>query len=156
MGKQVIEVLLRLLIGGLFIYAGVVKIWDFQESGSATQQFAMEIQNYQLTSWTGAILAAVYLPWLEIFAGLVLVARRYYTGGLTVLAGLVAFFIVALGSAWARGLDISCGCFGRSDVAVNYPVKIAQDVALLAALLLLLWWEWRRNPRLHRPNAVQD
>lgn len=145
MVKQVIEALLRCLIGGLFIYAGVIKIWDFQESGSATQQFAMEIQNYQLTSWTVSILAAVYLPWLEIFAGLALVARRYYVGGLTVLTGLVAFFIVALSSAWARGLDISCGCFGRSDVAVDYPVKIGQDVVLLTALLLLFWWEWRRS-----------
>lgn len=144
MAKQIIETLFRLGVGGLFVFAGVVKIWDFKGGGSATQEFALEIQNYQMTTWTVAILAAIYLPWLEVFAGLALISRRLYAGGLALLLGLVAFFLIALSSAWARGLDISCGCFGRSDVAVNYPEKIGQDVLLLAVLALLLWWEWRR------------
>ena len=145
MAKQIAEMLLRVVLGGLFVFAGVMKIWDFQESGWAAQQFAMEIQNYQLTTWTVSILAAVYLPWLEVFAGLAIMARRFYAGGLAVLTALVVVFILALSSAWSRGLDISCGCFGRSDVAVNYPVKIGEDILLLAALGLLLWWEWRRT-----------
>lgn len=151
MAKQVIETLFRLGVGGLFVFAGVVKIWDFKGGGSATQEFALEIQNYQMTTWTVAILVAIYLPWLEVFAGLALIFRRLYAGGLALLLGLVAFFLIALSSAWTRGLDISCGCFGRSDVAVNYPEKIGQDVLLLAVLALLLWWEWRRA----RPSAAR-
>ncbi len=145
MAGQIVATLLRVGIGGLFIFAGVVKIWDFDTGGSATQAFALEIQNYQLTTWTASIVAAIYLPWLEVLAGLALVFRRLYTGALVMLLALDAVFIAALSSAWARGLDISCGCFGRSDIQVNYPEKIGQNVLLLALLGLLLWLECRKS-----------
>ncbi|RYD65246.1 MAG: hypothetical protein EOP84_32095, partial [Verrucomicrobiaceae bacterium] len=65
MARQITEWALRLIVAGVFLYAGGVKAWD-------TQQFALDVQNYQLTSWTASIVVAVYLPWLEILAGLAL------------------------------------------------------------------------------------
>ena len=59
MARTVIEWVLRLAVAGVFLYAGALKAWD-------TQQFALDVQNYQLTSWTLSIVVAVYLPWLEI------------------------------------------------------------------------------------------
>lgn len=130
---------LRLGLGGLFVYAGVMKVWD-------TQQFALDVQDYDLTSSTVSILIAVYLPWLEICSGLAVIARRVHLGALLALSGLMLLFLGALISAWARGLDIACRCFGRSEEAMqtNYPQLIGRDLALLAALLVVLGAEWRR------------
>lgn len=135
---QVIFWLMRLGLGGLFIYAGALKIAD-------PAQFAIDIQHYELTSRQVAIYAAIYLPWLEVCAGLAVVTRRLQLGALVVLVGLMILFSAAIASAWARGLDVTCGCFGRSDNAnkTNYPLVIARDLALLAGLGVLLATEWR-------------
>lgn len=138
MARQITEWVLRLLVAGVFLYAGGVKAWD-------TQQFALDVQNYQLTSWTVSIATAVYLPWLEIFAGLALLVRKLYAGALLALLGMTVVFLGAIGSAWARGLDITCGCFGKADIPVSYPEMIGRDLALMAAIGVLIWLEARRQ-----------
>jgi putative oxidoreductase len=136
--KQLIEWLLRLGLGGVFIYAGVVKVLD-------TQQFTIDVQNYQLTSWTVSILVAVYLPWLEIFAGLGVILRRLYEGSLAALFGMTVVFLIAICSAWMRGLDITCGCFGKSTDPVSYPTMITRDLVLMAAVMGLGYLRYRQR-----------
>jgi uncharacterized membrane protein YphA (DoxX/SURF4 family) len=133
---------MRLAIGGLFIWAGVVKIWDFKAWDWATQQFATDVQNYHLTSWDVSILMAVYLPWVELVAGAALLINRLAAGALALLGGMTVIFIAALASAWARGLDISCGCFGKEVIAVNFPLRIGEDLALFAGIAVLAVRQW--------------
>jgi hypothetical protein len=46
-------------------------------------------------------------------------------------------FCVALASAWFRGLDINCGCFGHGTTASDLPLAVARSFALgLLALFL--------------------
>ena len=138
---QMIAALLRFGVGALFVYAGAVKIAD-------PQQFALDVHHYQLTSFTVSVLVATYLPWLEFCAGLALIARRFTLGAPLALAGMMLAFIAALASAWMRGLDIACGCFGREADAIrtNFPALIARDAVLFAAVLVLLVIEARRPP----------
>jgi uncharacterized membrane protein YphA (DoxX/SURF4 family) len=89
-----------IIIGGLFIYAGVVKVIDPVE-------FAREIDNYQMLPWTMSVWLALYLPWVEIFCGLALITRVLYRAGAFILTALMALFIVITIVAKARGLDIS-------------------------------------------------
>jgi putative oxidoreductase len=135
---RLIEATLRLGLGAVFLYAGVVKVPD-------TLQFALDVQHYELTSWTVSILVAVYLPWLEIFTGLALLARRLYAGALAVAGGLSLMFLAAIGSAWWRGLDITCGCFGKEENATNFPQHIAFNLAMLSAAVVLGWGEPSRK-----------
>lgn len=128
---------LRLALGCVFIYAGAIKAFD-------TQQFAFDVHHYELTPWTASLLIAVYLPWLEIFAGIALFVRRLYTGAIVVVALLGLTFLAAISSAWWRGLDITCGCFGRAENQTNFPRHIALNLAMLAAAALLAWLEARR------------
>ncbi len=152
MAARLIFHALRIAAGALFVGAGAVKIWDldaWQESGRwawATPQFALDVQNFQLTSWTVAIVVATYLPWLEVLAGTALIARRLMLGALTALAGMMGVFMVALGSAWWRGLDISCGCFGHdADAPATDPLALlVRDAVILAVLAALLWHEARQ------------
>ncbi len=124
------------LLGALFVIAGALKVPD-------PAAFLQSIDGYRmLPGWTAA-LAAVYLPWLEIVCGLALGFRKFYSGALALLIGLTGVFIVALSSAWLRGLDIDCGCFGSGDPAGRLGVALARDVVLLAAL----GWLWRRETK---------
>jgi len=118
------------IVGGIFIYAGAIKVLD-------PVQFANDIDNYKISPWTIGVGLAFYLPWLEIFCGLALIIRRLYLGGLSILTGLVAVFLVATIAAKVRGLDITCGCFGHASQNWNFPTHLALDLAILGALLAL-------------------
>src|SRR3954471_15880424 len=109
-----VEVLLRIGLGGLFIYAGAVKLLDLED-------FFWDVHHFGLTPWDLSMVIAMFLPWVEITAGTALVVRRMARGALLILVALSAVFLGAIGSAWWRGLDITCGCFGKEENATNYP-----------------------------------
>src|SRR5213594_4057828 len=69
--------IVEFLVGGIFIYAGVIKALD-------PVQFANDIDNYKTLPWFVSVRLAVYLPWLEIFCGLALIFRFLYRGGLLI------------------------------------------------------------------------
>jgi hypothetical protein len=124
--------ILDFIVGGLFIYAGVLKVLD-------PTQFAIDIDNYKTVPWFVSVRFAFYLPWLEILCGLALITRWLYRGGLSILTTLTSIFIVASVAAKARGLDITCGCFGHASKYLNFAGHLALDFAILAALLVLLF-----------------
>ena len=136
---KVILLLLRLALGGVFIYAGALKIVD-------APGFARDVHHFQLTPWIVSAHLAVYLPWLEVFAGLALFLRRLSLGATLALVILNAVFLIALTSAWARGLDISCGCFGKEEhnIQTHFSQLFLRDAALLAAAITLFIAELRR------------
>jgi putative oxidoreductase len=118
------------IVGGIFIYAGVIKALD-------PIGFASDIDNYKILPWTISVRLAFYLPWLEIFCGLALIARRLYLGGLSILTALASIFIIATIAAKIRGLDITCGCFGHASKNWSFTAHIALDLLVLAALIAL-------------------
>ena len=61
-------------------------------------------------------IVAVVLPWLELLCGLALFANVWPESVLTLAAALFVVYILATGQAWARGLDISCGCFSLKTI----------------------------------------
>lgn len=120
------------LIGGVFIYAGVLKLMD-------PVQFAYDIDNYKILPWTVGVALAFYLPWVELLAGVAVIVHRFYRGALSILLALIAIFIAATIAAKARGLDITCGCFGHASQHWSFPAHMAVDLAIFAALLLLVF-----------------
>jgi hypothetical protein len=123
------------MIGLLFIYAAFRKILD-------PAAFAVDILNYRLLPWTGAVLVALYLPWLEVICGGALIFHVAYRGALCVACAMLGMFVVAYGSTRPRGLDIACGCFGHGVHRGYWPVLIG-DTLLLAIVLWLLRAELR-------------
>jgi uncharacterized membrane protein YphA (DoxX/SURF4 family) len=148
MAGKITVLLLRLIVAGVFLYAGVMKIWDFRHGQSATPDFTVAIQHFELLPNPDlAVLLAVYLPWLEVTAAVSLFVKRLALGAATAITGMTVIFLGAILSAWARGLEISCGCFGKEAVATNYPSLVIRDVLLLVAALALVVWEARRERR---------
>jgi uncharacterized membrane protein YphA (DoxX/SURF4 family) len=148
MAGKIIVLLLRLVVAGVFLYAGVMKIWDFRHGQSATPDFTVAIQHFEiLPNPDLAVALAVYLPWLEVISALALFVKRLALGAAVAITGMTAIFLGAILSAQARGLDISCGCFGKEAVSTNYPSLLIRDGLLLAAAVALLVWEWRSTRR---------
>lgn len=142
-GKMI--AVLRLVVAGVFLYAGTMKIWDFAQMRSATPDFTIAIQNFRiLPSPDLAVLLAVYLPWLEVAAALALFLRRLALGAATASLGLSAVFLGAVGSAWWRGLDIACGCFGKENAPTDFRFLLLRNTALLATTAILFFHESRR------------
>lgn len=129
--KAAITFVLSLAFGALFIWSGIGKVKD-------PMSFADAIRNYRIVGDPIAPALAHFIPWLEIFAGLGTMIERTRQGAVALLTLLVLIFTLGIISAWLRGLDIACGCFG-SEEAMDYPVKVAQNLALIA-WGGFLWW----------------
>lgn len=130
--KIVLRVI-AILIGALFVYAGAVKVID-------PVAFARDIDNYKMFPWKVGVSLAFYLPWLEIFCGLALITRVFFRGSVFIVTSLMTVFIIASVVAKARGLDVSCGCFGHASTYLNFSWHLVLDFVLLGGLLLL----WKR------------
>lgn len=132
---------LAIIIGAIFIYAGAIKALD-------SVGFARDIDNYKLLPWPVAVALGLYLPWLEILSGLALVTRRLYRGGLLILTLLTTVFITASIMAKARGLDISCGCFGHVSKGWGFGWHLLLDLGILGSLIGLVLSQERRPKKL--------
>ena len=66
---KVIQRILAIIVGTVFIYAGFLKARD-------PVRFATDISNYQMVPWSVGVRFAFYLPWLELICGLALVFHR--------------------------------------------------------------------------------
>lgn len=130
---------LRILLAGVFGYAALAKLSD-------PADFVSDIERYRLLPHPLAIALGVYLPWLEIACAVCVVTGWCYRGAITLIFVLCLVFGAAIASAWMRGLDISCGCFGHRDATTALPVALIRSGALAAVALLLLRKKSEVNP----------
>jgi uncharacterized membrane protein YphA (DoxX/SURF4 family) len=139
--------LARLVLGGVFVVAGVLKLPDPAAAVRA-------VRAYRLLPEALVGPVAFGLPVLEIAVGVALVAGVFVRTAAIASAVLLTVFVVAVGSAWARGLQIDCGCFGNGgQVAAGdpaYPAEVARDVGLLIVALALARWPRSRLALGHR------
>ncbi len=132
--KWWVFLILRVLLGFVFLYAGLVKVFD-----PASQ--AETVANYKITPfdqqpydmWLG-----YFLPLLEVIVGLGLVLHIMPRGSSSMAALLSLSFLCATISVWVRGLDIDCGCFGDQVVFEGYLVHVILLTLMLASSLMLV------------------
>lgn len=140
--KVLVDVVCRLIVGGVFVYASWSKIQD-------PGMFSSAVASYQLLPDFLVGLAAQVLPMLELLAALALMCTKWSRESSAVLTTLLLMFIVGMGQAWARGLEISCGCFGPEDPSDVTPLwlDILRDLALLVPAVWLVVrpnrWTWQ-------------
>jgi putative oxidoreductase len=128
LGKRRLVFFFRLLIGGLFLYAGLSKIGE-------PYKFAAAIQAYQFLPQFLVGLAAVVIPWIETVGALALLFGWKPRSALVIFILLLVFFVAIIGFTMFRGLDIDCGCGLLSDRKVGWLVLI-EDLTLL---LVISW-----------------
>jgi len=133
--------LVRLVLGGIFLFAGAIK-------AGASEEFALALVPFSILpeSWTGPF--AVTLAWMEIAAGLLILLPRVHRIGSALILCLALLFIGVLTWALSNGLIVSCGCFGGDEPpsAAAMQMAIVRDVGIAAAAALTLVFGWRSNP----------
>lgn len=134
--------LVRLGLAAVWIVAGGAKVGDLAASGRAVN--AYDVMPYDLAKVIGAA-----LPFVELALGVLLLvglATRLAAG---VSAALLVVFIAGITQAWARGLQIDCGCFGSggqlaAGQSPSYGPEILRDLGFLALAGFLLIWPLTR------------
>ncbi len=136
--RKRLTVALRVVLGGIFLYAGGMKIAD-------PVTFAGNVAAYKLLPTFGNYLVATTLPWVELLCGLLLVTGCRLRAATLIGLLMYLLFVVALTSAIVRGLDIDCGCFRQGGPKSSPWVALLRDLPLIAGMLLLLRLDGRRR-----------
>jgi uncharacterized membrane protein YphA (DoxX/SURF4 family) len=126
----------RLGLAAVFLVAGGLKVTDLAASGRA-------VNAYRLMSYDTAKVVGAVQPFLEIAIGLLLLIGLAVRLSAAIAAVALVIFIAGIASAWARGLQIDCGCFSKGgDLAAGrtaeYGLEILRDVGFLALAGILL------------------
>ena len=140
--KEKILFLIRILIGGLFIYSGYVKLIE------PYQNFLAIIYSYKILGGWPAHAAALVIPWVEFCFGLFLLKGLWIRFSAGVLWLLNGAFILVVAQAMIRRIPLEdCGCFGDGAVSLELYQVLILDLALWCILAVLFfkshsagWW----------------
>jgi len=124
-------IVVRIALGGVFIYAGILKILD-------PVAFAGSVAAYKIMPYELNYLVAATLPWVETACGILLVVGYRVKAAACIILAMNLVFMVALASTIARGLDIDCGCFKQGGEKTPAWMAILRDVLFLAAAIFLV------------------
>ena len=126
---------LRVGLGAVALVAGLAKLSDLPESVRA-------VRAYQLLPEGLAVLTGNALPLVEVILGVLLVLGLFTRVSAAVFGLMLGAFAIGIGSAWARGLAIECGCFGGGGVIdpanTSYVLDLLRDVALITVAAVLV------------------
>ncbi|GDX22116.1 hypothetical protein LBMAG09_00910 [Actinomycetes bacterium] len=129
-----ITLLFRLILGGVLLAAGGLKIGHLQKS-------AMAVRAYEVLPISVANVIGYSLPWIEVGLAIFLILGVFVKQSAMASGALMFIFIIGIAQAGLRGLSIDCGCFGGGgQVAAGqtkYLAEIFRDVGLLAIALAL-------------------
>jgi len=126
-----ISLLLRLLVGGIFVVSSISKF-------PLHSKFVEVVQSYQLLPDPMATAYALALPWIELLIGSYLVLGILIKPSTVVTILLSISFLVANISAIVRGEYYCPDCFGEL-----FPLTVSQAISIdiliiIAAVILFL------------------
>lgn len=121
-GWRIAGTICATIVGLAFVAAGISK-------AVTVTDFAGAIASYEMVDDRITPALAVYLPWLEIYTGLVLPLPAWRRTAGAVAAVLLLAFSVVLAVAWSQGRSGECGCGGV--VSMTVPAALARNLVLL-------------------------
>lgn len=121
---------LRLIIGVVFINAGLMKVRN-------PLAFADNVEAFHLLPLSAVTAVAQGLPWLEMICGALLIGGWHKRVAAFSLLVLNTLFIAVLIQAMARGLNVNCGCFGAVEQSGSMFLTVGRDLLLLGTLYLV-------------------
>src|SRR5882757_1794203 len=147
----------RLVLAGIFIYAGYAKITMGRSPrpplGVALGFFEMQVSSYQILSREASRFVAHTLPFAEIALGLLLLIGWQLRIWASLLTAIMLGFFVVVTRAYLLHMDINCGCFATPEPIG--PKKIVEDAALSALALLMTYFAFVEARKPHPWSAPQ-
>lgn len=122
----------RLILGAIFLMSAVPKF-------AAPRQFASDVQQYGILPRPLASAFGYALPYAELLAAALLITGVYTQWAAFGVAVMLVVFMVAVGVAMARKLNLSCSCFGLLyRERVGWSTQVRDGILLAMALFILL------------------
>jgi uncharacterized membrane protein YphA (DoxX/SURF4 family) len=134
---RIVLLILRVALGGIFIYAGYAKLRD------PWQLFAAGVASYEILPMWAVTVVARTLPWFEIAIGGVLISGYFFRTSSTIISALLAVFFTLIVRAYVQGKEINCGCFGGNEPIS--PLTMLRDGSMLAGSLFLCVTAYRNR-----------
>ena len=114
-----------MILGVVFCYAAIDKI-------VYVDQFARAIYYYHVLPGALVNILAVFMPMVEMLAGICLIIGMWPRGAVTLINVMLVMFLIALTIVYVRGVDINCGCFSLSDRAKGSAITLIwRDILML-------------------------
>jgi uncharacterized membrane protein YphA (DoxX/SURF4 family) len=137
--NKAIIFILRLIIGGVFIYASWSKLLN-------PVDFGRFIRGYDIMPLFSISFLSIVIPFIEFISGLFLILGLLKRGSSFIIMCMLIFFLFALGQAYARGLSIDCGCFSvtpseATEGGAYLLFRIAEDVLMLIGVIIIFFAE---------------
>lgn len=124
------QLLLRLVLGGMLLLAGVTKLAERTSVREA-------IDAYDVVPAALARPFAAVLPWLETMLGVLLLLGLGTTIAAALAAPLFLSFALAIGLNLRRGRSFDCHCFGSvQSERIGGPVLLRSVALVLVAIIV--------------------
>lgn len=118
----------QIVAGLIFLAAALPKIADLTAFAGSVHNFHLE----PLIPMAATNLLAMTIPWVELVAGLSLLAGVRPRAGAVIYTGLLTVFTVGVIAALARGLSFECGCFGKAGSGAIGAKKLLENAGMIA------------------------
>lgn len=140
---KIVVQIVRIVVGILFIFSGLVKANDPAGLGYKMHEFFEAWGMQFLNSY--ALTFSVLMIAFEIIAGVALLIGWYTKLTIKLLLLLIIFFTFLTGYAWLSGKFKSCGCFGDC-IPIKSNQSFYKDLILLALIVFLLFFQKYLKP----------
>lgn len=143
--------IIRLLVGGLFIFSGLIKIND--PIGTAIKMeeyfdvFAVQFAPFFHAFVPLALPISVLLVVLEVALGVALIINYRQNLTLLLLLGLIVFFTALTGYSAITNTVTDCGCFGDA-IKLTPWESFIKDIVLFVLIMVLMFTE-------HSPQSIK-
>jgi uncharacterized membrane protein YphA (DoxX/SURF4 family) len=149
----------RLVLAGIFIYAGYAKIFlpimhPRPPIGLALSFFAMQVDSYQILAPWAVNFVAHTLPFAEIGLGLLLLIGWQLRVWATLNTLLILGFFTAVVRSYALGMQINCGCFATPEPLTL--MTVIRDGLLVALAVLMTVFAFLEARQRHPWSAPEQ
>jgi uncharacterized membrane protein YphA (DoxX/SURF4 family) len=122
---------LRVFLGGLFLYSSLHKI-------QSPDEFAIAIRGYKLLPVELTNLFALAMAWSEAVAGIMLILGVMTKRAAGAVLLMLVMFVVAILTTIVRGIAIDCGCFSSEGGHQTDITLVIRNLFLLVAAAMIM------------------
>ena len=138
---------LRVAMAALLLFSAWVKLKPEVVGGEGVAPqpsgpfvFALAVSSYEILPSSLVPLATFAVPWVEVVVAVALLVGWWTRGAGLLAAVLLATFTAAVVSVILRGMNLSCGCFGKYKLLCDGSVgwcKVGENLVLLSMAWVL-------------------
>ncbi len=158
--ESVALVTIRLFVGGLFIVFAIAKLME------SPDEFQIAINSYRMLPQALVPAFGMLMVYAELIFGLLLFFGAFTRWSAAGVGLLLLSFIIAIGQAMARGLDLpDCGCAGSLHLGDTPQQVLFRDILMFIGMTWLVvrhramrWTldQWFNQSQQHEKNSTKN